>query len=404
VKGSEVFRYLNFAGILSSKVSGVSVFNQGFKKTPRIQITRGGGILHSKLTVLDGKVIYPSDFNLSSSELEVSAYDFHVYGKGLLQGNVFKYHHEDEGQLTIKMSEYFVVRAPIRKKILNGKNFKLKVESNSLQLTSLFKNVWLSLNMPEVSIPDIQFLNEVLDKMNSKVRVLSGKGLVEFSLHAQSGDVSWKESDPHQGRLRLGVRNLKVDLEKFFVKGDLESKFFFDPVDFNSSQLKVPFGEFFISNVSWKTKDHQEMKEKDQNWWMIGKIFTEQLQFNPKIKSHGKLRIQAKDTLPVVDYLKRKKNLSRLKAAAISTESIVGEADYSIEPPIWSLNWIQMKGNSRNVEGVLRKDEFFLDGALKISLGIVSVGTYFHENQSEFKLFPSDEWLYKKVQSFRQKD
>jgi hypothetical protein len=391
VNGSEVFRFLNGSGVLTSQVNGVSVFNQYFQHVPQIRLNQGRGSLQAQVTIVKGAMVQPSAMKLVTPDLHLSAYDLRISGNGTLWGEVRSSHSREVSQMNLNLDQFQIDSHTYAQTLLKGKKFSLNIESNSLELASLFKNLWFDLSIPETRISHLHFMNSVFKENHSKLRVLSGVGAFSVSAYAQSGKVTWKTNQPHPGKLHFSLKQGKINFEPFQMAGEFESHFFLDPFNLDDSRQKMPYGEFSFSKVNWNSK-------VPQNWWMSGQLFSNELRLDHSKQWKGMLKLRAKDTLPVVDYFKTKETLSRLQLAVLKTEAVSAEINYQIQPQFWQLNPIRVKANSRRLNGALQQKDHSWDGALTLSLGLISVGTSIHKNQTELKWFPNESWLDREIQ------
>ena len=132
-----------------------------------------------------------------------------------------------------------------------------------------------------------------------------------------------------------------------------------------------------------------------RDWWLSGKVAESEIALMGGLSGQANSVIEIRDTEPLIDYYLLSHELSvaqklMLRRGPVQFKCHATKSGHSIrlDPLTVNSGIIQVAGGIRWLES-----SHYPEGSLALNLGPIAVGTRFADGKSEFRLFPTDQWL-----------
>jgi hypothetical protein len=278
---------------------------------------------------------------------------------------------------------------------MKGRGFEVLAKSSDLDLLNPFSAVALTLKLPNTEIPDLRRWSRLLDLPSENMRLTHGQGRVNALLYAVS-DSRGKNPDlkkvatNRDGFLHFAFPKVQGNWQSAGFSGDLDGNLVVSELNLHESTGSISMGRFNLNHVNWDFTDVKDKSKKLvlKEWWLNGEVSSVSSKFGKSPEFNGDVKINFKDTVPILNLYKQAGKLSWLEYYILNMDLPKISTSFSSKPKKIALTNLKLNSKSLDAVGNLSFLPTGTWGNIKVSFGIIRAGIEMDGKETHFKLFP----------------
>ncbi len=401
VKGSEVFDVLDASLELSANVSELDdVLNRFILRNPSVQVRRAGGELHAFLEVKKGIFQHSSRFILKSPRIGVDLGRVAIRSEyGELEGRFKTHSHGDRPQAEVvaRLERYELLDRDSKKVWVQGKLVSAQVASSDLGLKGVFTNRRFRIDLQGARIQEgRKWENGAWFPKQAASFTLDQNAEVAAHVSAHESDLG-RRPDEEEGRIHVSSPHLRFQVGSELFQGSFVLSAYLGPYDLkeNAGRVKKLNWAFLSEKGPSKETDRKPAHdvEPQSQWWARGELKDTDFSFRNAFLTSGKMVFQCKDTKPFLRIYRDQGKLPPWKLKFLELSPVKISSNFQISNQDLELNPVQFSAGSLKGKGSLFSNSEEKLALFRLDWGFLTAGVKISDQDSEFRLFPAEEWL-----------